>query len=306
MLNVGVLNNIHTDGYPILKSHFNVFFVGHIDRDGILREHLPSYHGVIVRTETMVDREFIDAARNLRVIGRAGVGLDNIDSGYALSRGIHVVNTPKANTVSAAEHTIGMMLAIARHIPQATGGTRQGRWERQRFMGTELNGKVLGIIGCGQVGSHVAKIAQAFGMRILGYDPYILKETVSDIFDDMVENLTSIFPVSDFVTLHTPLNDETRCMVNRNLLSFMKRGAYLINCARGAIVDQDDLIWALDEGYLAGYACDVFKEEPVEDPNHPFYKRRNVICTPHIGAQTYEAQRRVSLEICEKVRDALL
>ena len=309
-----ITDKIHPEGIPRLEEYCFVTHGEDWSRENILR-HMHNFHAIIVRTETRVDKELLDRGTQLKVVGRAGVGLDNIDTEHCEERGIVVVNTPNANTISAAEHTIGIMLALARQIPQATGGTRQGRWERHRFMGTELNGKVLGVIGCGRVGSHVAHVASALGMVTVGYDPYmewgwydpfVFDTPPSNNFSATVDDLELIFLDSDFITVHTPLTEETRGMINIDYLRLVPYGTFLINCARGPIVDQNSVVWALDEGHLGGYACDVFESEPVNDPNHPFYQRRNVICTPHIGAQTVEAQERVSKDICLEVLDHLV
>ena len=297
-----ICDEIHPAGLPALKEWCEITHGEHWDRETILK-HMHHYDALIVRTETQVDQEMMERGTKLKVVGRAGVGLDNIDTEFAEQHGIVVVNTPGANTISAAEHTIGMMLALARHIPQATGGTRQGRWERQRFMGMELHGKVLGLVGAGRVGSHVASIAHALGMYITAYDPYA--ESFSADIHTVVDDLELIFLDSDIITVHVPLTDETRGMIDISYLQLVPEGALLINCARGPIVDQASVIYALEKGSLGGYACDVFEHEPVRDPDHPFYKRRNVICTPHIGAMTVDAQERVSKEIVGLVIDNL-
>ena len=269
-------------------------FYGHSHAD--ICSVLPEYDALIIRTETKVDELMLDHGVRLKAIGRAGVGLDNIDVKYAESKGITVFNTPEANTISAAEHTMGMMLALCRHIPQATGGTRQGRWERQRFMGIELREKTLGIIGTGRVGGYVAKLAMAFGMKILGYDHH--QDTT---FIGEYTSLDTLLLYSDIVTLHVPLNDQTRNILSWGSFPLMKTNVRIINCARGGLVEQDALLFYYDEGVVAGYATDVFEGEPVIDKDHPFYSRRFITCTPHIGAMTYEAQERVSREICRKV-----
>ena len=270
-------------------------FYGHSHADICLTLQ-EGYDALIVRTETQVDDVMLDYGTELKVIGRAGVGLDNIDVKYAESKNITIFNTPEANTISAAEHTMGMMLALCRHIPQATGGTRQGRWERQRFMGIELHGKTLGVIGTGRVGCYVAKLAMAFGMNIFGYDHIQKMKFVGKYtgLDNLVER-------SDIITLHLPLNDQTRNILGCKEFAHMKRGVRIINCARGGLVDQEILLYCYDEGIIAGYATDVFEEEPVIKSDHPFYSRRFITCTPHIGAMTYEAQERVSREICRKI-----
>jgi len=297
-----ITDKIHDDGILVLDNAGFDVTLGYDYSNDDIRYMMDIVDAIIVRTETHVDEYMIErgAKKRLKIIGRAGVGLDNIDTETAERCGILVVNTPEANVQSAAEHTMGMMLALSRHIPQATGGTRQGRWERNRFMGVELAEKHLSIIGLGRVGSRVAKFAKAFGMEIHGYDPY--NHNWKNI-DHWHEDIINAVHCADFVTIHTPLNDETRGMINDWLFHQMKPGVRLINCARGPLVNQQDLIKYLDNGTVAGYACDVFENEPVKTAEHPFYKRRNCIVTPHIGAMTYEAQKRVSIEICTKIRN---
>jgi len=278
-----------------------------------LLEIVHMYDALIVRTEPEVDKELIDAATrdplgSFRVLGRAGIGLDNVDVAYAKEKGIQVFNTQGANAISAAEHTFGMMIALARHIPQATGATRQGRWERFRFVGTELYGKTLGVIGVGHVGRAVAERALAFGMKLITYDPYVTLLHPDD--DDKiwiygVGYLDLLIRGSDFITIHAPLKSETKNLLSRHEFAIMKKGVRIINCGRAQIVNQEALILALDNEHVSGYACDVYEEEPVTNANHPFYSRRNVICTPHLGGSTYEALERVSLMLAKKIHEAL-
>lgn len=299
-----ITDPIDESGISILKfAGFEVIKAYDYTNDDVFFQ-IDKADALIVRTETNVNRRLIERGSGayLKVIGRAGVGLDNIDMLAANEYNIPVFNTPDANTVSAAEHTVGMMLALARHIPQATGGTRQGRWERHRFLGTELNGKTVGIIGVGRVGSRVARILDAIGMNVLWYDPWALyPQSISGISTDLVDMLNS----SDFVTIHVPLTYDTEDYIDESLINEMKPGVHIINCARGRLVNQEDLIDALDNGHVAGYACDVFEHEPVKDSSHPFYSRRQVIVTPHLGSMTYEAQQRVAIEICTKIKDFL-
>ena len=299
-----ITDEIHDDGIFILdQAGFDVTLGYRYSNDDIYFT-IDRVDALIVRTETNVDERLIGRGVNgrLKVIGRAGVGLDNIDTEAAQRWGVKVYNTPNANAQSAAEHTIGMMIALARHIPQATGGTRQGRWERSRFMGTELNGKTLAIIGVGRVGSRVAKIAEAIGMTTYGFD--LMPSECSHIYR-WGNSIEETVIHADFVTVHVPYNETTENLINADLIFTMKRGVHIINCARGPLVNQEDLIYALDDGHVMGYACDVFEHEPVKDPHHPFYSRRNCIVTPHIGAMTYEAQKRVGVEIGTKIRDYL-
>lgn len=299
-----ITNEIHPSGIDLLNAADITVVEGYDYSNDDVYFAISDIDAIIIRTETYIDDRMIKRGSKgrLKVIGRAGVGLDNIDIKTAKKYGIKVLNTPDANTQSAAEHTIGMMLALARHIPQATGGTRQGRWERHRFMGVELNGKNLAIIGVGRVGSRVAKIAEAIGMTTYGYD--IVKNDCPYI-NHWCGTIDEVVLSADFVTIHTPYTPETEYIIDGCLMEHMKRGVRLINCARGPLVNQEDLIDFLDDGHIAGYACDVFQYEPVKTAEHPFYSRRNIICTPHLGAMTIEAQKRVSTEICTKVRDSL-
>jgi len=255
-------------------------------------ERYPEAHAIIVRSRTKVDRRFIDSAKNLRLIVRAGVGLDNIDLHYAQERGIVVRNTPKATVVSVAELTLGLMLAAARHIPKAHATTKAGLWEKKRLKGVELYGKTLGIVGLGNIGRAVAKRAEAFGMRVVYYDIYDAPE-----YEKLP--LEELFSVSDIVSLHLPLNESTAGMIDYRLMSRMKDGAILINTARGGLIPTEDLIRILEEGRIT-VALDVYEKEP-PPPELLIYE--NLIATPHIGAQTYEAQRRAAEEAARIVVD---
>ena len=263
---------------------------------------IPDYEGLIVRSATRVTREVIEAAKELRAIGRAGIGLDNIDLEAARERGIKVLNTPEATTISVAELTLGHMLALARHIPQATASLKAGKWEKKRFMGTELYGKTLGIIGIGRIGREVAKRAAAFGMDLVAYDPYVREAEVRDLGLKLLP-LEDLLPYSDYITIHVPLTSETRHLLGEREFEMMKDGVRLINPARGGVVDEKALYDALVSGKVAGAALDVFEEEPPED--NPLLKLDNVIATPHLGASAKEGQVRSGVEIAEKMIAAL-
>ncbi|MBI4236783.1 MAG: phosphoglycerate dehydrogenase [Chloroflexi bacterium] len=263
---------------------------------------VPDYDGLIVRSETQVTREVLAAGRRLQVVGRAGVGVDNIDVGAATDIGIVVVNAPSSNTIAAAEHTVAMMLALARHIPQAHASLQAGRWERRRFVGTELRGKVLGIVGLGRIGAEVARRAAAFGMRLLGFDPFISVESARHLGVELVP-LAQLMAQSDFITLHTPLTEATRALIGSEALQRIKPGAAIINCARGGIVDEEALYRGLVEGRVGGAALDVFSQEPPQA--HPLLQHPRVIVTPHLGASTVEAQANVALEVAQQVLDVL-
>jgi D-3-phosphoglycerate dehydrogenase len=257
------------------------------------------YDALLVRSQTKVTAAVIDAGERLKVIGRAGVGVDNIDVHAATLRGILVVNAPDGNTISAAEHTFAMMIALARHIPQAHQVTKSGVWDRKSFLGVELRGKTLAVIGLGRIGTEVAKRAQAFGMEVIGYDPFLTAERATELgivkatFEDAIKN-------GDFITVHTPLTKETRHLIGREAFEKMKPGVRIVNCARGGIIDEYALAEALEQGKVAGAAIDVFEEEPVPS-EHPLLKLPNVVVTPHLGASTIEAQVTVAVEVAEEV-----
>lgn len=269
-----------------------------------LRSIIGGYDALIVRSRTTVTAELLEAAERLKVIGRAGVGVDNIDLEVATRRGIVVLNAPGGNVISAAEHTFALMLALVRHVTQAAVSLRGGAWERSRFKGIELHGKTLGLVGAGRIGSEVAKRARAFGMRVLAYDPYISRERAERVGIELV-TLPDLLEESDVVSIHTPLTEETDCLIGARELEHLKPTAYLINAGRGGVVDEGALADALEEGRLAGAALDVFAREPVP-ADHPLLGLQNVLPVPHLGAATREAQTSVGIEICEAVRDALL
>jgi D-3-phosphoglycerate dehydrogenase len=257
------------------------------------------YDALLVRSQTKVTARIMEAAARLKVIGRAGVGVDNIDLEAATERGIVVVNAPDGNTVSTCEHTFAMMMALARHIPQAYAKTIRGEWDRKSFVGIELRNKVLGIIGMGRIGSEVAKRAKAFGMEVLGYDPFLTEERA----EKMGVRLASVDEVvseSDFITVHTPLTAETRYLINTEQFQKMKKGVRIINCARGGIIHEGALIRAIEDGIVAGAAFDVFEEEPPA-ADHPFLHHPKIIVTPHLGASTVEAQENVAVDVAEEV-----
>jgi len=269
-----------------------------------LKEIIKDYDGLVVRSATKVTKDIIEAAKKLKVIGRAGVGLDNVDLEAATKKGIIVMNTPAGNTISTAEHTFSMILALSRNIPQANSSTKKGEWKRSKFMGVELYGKTLGVVGFGRIGSEVAKRALSFGMKILAYDPFLSADVAENIGVEIAE-LKKVLQESDYITVHTPLTDETRHMISDKEFSLMKKSARLINCARGGIIDEPALVKALKEGKVAGAAMDVFESEPLSADNE-LLKLDNVIITPHLGASTEEAQVNVAVEVAEIVRDALL
>ncbi len=265
---------------------------------------IAGYDALIIRSATKVTREVIDAASNLRVIGRAGVGVDNVDLEAATRRGIVVMNSPLGNTVTTAEHTIAMMMAVARHIPAADRALREGRWDRSRFIGVELCNKVLGIIGLGNIGRVVADRALGLKMHVIASDPILTSEAASKLGVELV-SLDELLARADFITIHTPLTPETRGMIGQAAFQKMKPGVRLINCARGGIVDEQALVDALRSGKVAGAALDVFSQEPLP-PDHPLLSFPNVVVTPHLGAATDEAQTQVAIDIAQQVADFLL
>jgi D-3-phosphoglycerate dehydrogenase / 2-oxoglutarate reductase len=269
-----------------------------------LQAALKDCEGLIVRSETKVTADLLDAANSLRVIGRAGVGVDNIDVTAATIRGVVVMNAPDGNTITTAEHTIAMLIALARSIPQASSSLKSGRWDRKKFVGVELQGKTLGIVGLGRIGRVVASRARAMGMLIVAYDPFIAPEQARDLEIELAP-LDEVYARADFLTVHTPLTAETRGLVDREAISRMKKGARIINCARGGLVDEDALYEALTSGAIAGAALDVFSEEPPPS-DHKLLQLDQVIVTPHLGASTKEAQEGVAFTVAEQMRDYLL
>ena len=261
------------------------------------------YDGLAIRSATKVTQDVLDAAANLKVVGRAGIGTDNVDIGAATKRGVIVMNTPQGNSVTTAEHAIAMILALARQIPEANTSTKAGKWEKSRFMGTEITGKTLGLIGCGNIGTVVAERAQGLKMRVVGYDPYLSPENAKRLGIEKLD-LNDLLRRADFITLHTPLTDSTRNIVSADALSKTKKGVRIINCARGGLVDELAMAAALKSGHVAGAAFDVFEVEPAKD--NVLFSFENVIATPHLGASTTEAQEKVALQIADQMTDYLI
>ncbi len=268
-----------------------------------LVEVIGQYDAIVVRSATKVTAEVIEAGQRLKVIGRAGVGVDNIDVEKATERGIMVVNAPTPTVVAVAEHTMALLLATARHIPRGDTALREGKWLKKQLVGTTVAGKVLGIVGLGRIGTAVAKRARAFDMEIIAYDPYLTREQIEERGATPVSSLEELLKRSDFVTLHVPLMPETQGMIGAKELDMMKPTARLINCDRGAVVDEEALLKALEEGKLAAAGLDCFCEEPATD--NPLCRNERVVATPHIAASTMEAQRDVGREIARQVLSAL-
>ncbi|HEX3441459.1 MAG TPA: phosphoglycerate dehydrogenase [Pseudolabrys sp.] len=268
-----------------------------------LAELVGNFDGLAIRSATKVSPKILEKAKNLKVIGRAGIGVDNVDIPAATARGIIVMNTPFGNSITTAEHAITMMLALAREIPQADASTQAGKWEKNRFMGVEITGKTLGVIGCGNIGSIVADRALGLKMKVIAYDPFLSPERAVDLGVEKVE-LDELFKRSDFITLHTPLTDKTRNIIDAKAIEKMKTGVRIINCARGGLVDEVALRAALDADKVAGAAFDVFVTEPATE--NVLFGHPNVVCTPHLGASTSEAQENVALQVAEQMADYLL
>src|SRR5437773_4414448 len=270
-----------------------------------LAEAIPDVHGIIVRSQTKITAEILNAAKRLRVVGRAGVGVDNVDVETATRRGVVVLNAPGANTVSTAEHTFSLLLGIARNISRADATLKSGVWERKRLEGVELYNKTIGIIGMGRIGSELSRRAIAFGMRVLAFDPYLSAARARGLQVELVEEINDLLSAADFITLHTPLTAETRHILNAERLAKTKRGVRIINCARGGLIDEQALADAISSGHVAGAALDVFETEPLP-ADSPLRKIAKLVLTPHLGASTAEAQESVGIEIAQSIRAALL
>jgi D-3-phosphoglycerate dehydrogenase / 2-oxoglutarate reductase len=264
---------------------------------------IDGFDGLAIRSATKVTEKILEKARSLKVIGRAGIGVDNVDIPAATAKGIIVMNTPFGNSITTAEHAITLMLALARQIPQADASTQAGKWEKNRFMGVEITGKTLGVIGCGNIGSIVAERAHGLKMKVIAFDPYLSPERALDLGVEKVE-LDELLRRADFITLHTPLTEKTKNIIDAAALAKAKKGVRVINCARGGLVDEAALRQALDSGQVAGAAFDVFIEEPAT--SNPLFGHPNVVCTPHLGASTMEAQENVALQVAEQMSDYLL
>src|ERR1700736_1063908 len=264
---------------------------------------IDGFDGLAIRSATKVTAKLLEHTKSLKVIGRAGIGVDNVDIAAATARGVIVMNTPFGNSITTAEHAITLMLALARQIPPADASTQAGKWEKNRFLGVEITGKTLGVVGCGNIGSIVADRARGLKMRVIAYDPYLSPEHAVDIGVEKVE-LEELLRRADFISLHTPLTEKTRNILDARALAAAKRGVRIVNCARGGLADEVALRAALDSGQVAGAAFDVFSVEPAVD--NPLFGHPNVVCTPHLGASTMEAQENVALQIAEQMSDYLL
>ncbi len=270
-----------------------------------LLKAIPDYDAIMIRSGTKLTREIIEAGKNLKIIGRAGVGVDNVDVTAATRQGIVVVNSPEGNTIAAAEHAIAMMMALSRYIPDANQTLKAGKWDRKSYTGVEVYKKTLGIMGLGKIGSHVAVVAKAMGMRLMAYDPFLTAERAEQMGVTLVD-LELLLREADYLTLHLPKTKETHHLINRDRLAMMKPNVRIINCARGGIIDEAALAEALNSGKIAGAAIDVFENEPLESDSPLLKVGRNLILTPHLGASTEEAQTNVAIDVAEQIRDVLL
>ena len=301
-----VPDNLNDAGLAVLKDRpeLTVHAPGKMEREDTLAE-VPKAHAMIVRSGTKVDAEMLAAAANLKIVVRAGVGVDNIDLDVCTERGIVVMNTPDANTVSTAEHALGLMLALARQIPQADASMRDGRWDRKKYQGIQLAGKTLGIVGFGRVGRALAERAQCLGLTEIAYDPFVPAPVARHLGLSLVSRLDELLERADIISLHAVITDDTREIINAANIARMKDGVLIINAARGALINNADLAIALKSGKVAGAALDVYDVEPPPADN-PLLGLDNVICTPHLGASTLEAQEEVGIQAATAVVNALL
>jgi D-3-phosphoglycerate dehydrogenase len=297
-LRVLVREPIADAGVKLLRDRFDV----DVETNGDLAERIGDYDAIVIRSATKLTAELIERGGRLKVIGRAGVGVDNVDVEAATRRGIVVANAPESTVVSAAEHAVGLLVALARNIPQAHAALKQGRWERSKWGGVELSGKTLGVLGFGRIGQQVARRAGGLGMRVVAYDPFVAKERYRELGVERAESMGDMLDEAEFLTLHLPLGPETRGIVNRDAFARMRDGTRLVNAARGELVDEEALVEALESGKLAGAALDVFSSEPYSGP---LLELDNVIVTPHLAASTEEAQDRAGVIVAEQVAAAL-
>ncbi|MBP2650936.1 MAG: D-3-phosphoglycerate dehydrogenase [Firmicutes bacterium] len=297
-----VADNVSEQGVAILKKEHDVDVKLKLSPEELIKI-IPEYDALVVRSETKVRKPIIEVANKLKVIGRAGVGVDNIDVEAATQKGIIVLNAPEGNTIAATEHTMAMMLALARNIPDAHKSLKEGKWLRSQFMGVEMRGKTLGILGLGRIGSGVAKRALAMEMKVIGYDPYITEERASAM-DIELADVDKVLAEADFLTFHLPLNADTKYLLNKETFKKLKPGVRIVNCARGGVIDEVALAEAIEAGVVAGAAIDVFEKEPA-DPENPLFKLDKVVVTPHLGASTAEAQVGVAVDVAHGILVAL-
>ena len=288
-MKVLVTDKINESAGKIIEPAAEVDFLPTMSEEELVKV-IPNYDALMVRSQTKVTANIINAGVNLKIIGRAGVGVDNIDLEAATQKGIIVVNSPDGNTMAASEHTIALMLAMARNVAPAATSTKEGKWERGKYVGTELYKKTLGIIGFGKIGSHVGEVALALGMKVIVYDPFSTKEAVEKKGAEYIDNLDNFWGRCDFITVHVPKTKDTLNMINKDTIAKMKQGVRLVNCARGGIINENDLKEAINSGYVAGAAIDVYENEPNIQECPLIQCEKNIVLTPHLGASTTEAQ----------------
>lgn len=305
MFKVLVTDKISNIAGDILAEAAEVVYMETLPEDE-LANIIGEYDGLMVRSQTKVTPKILEAAKKMKIIGRAGVGVDNINVEEATQRGVIVVNSPDGNTAAAAEHTVALMLAMSRHIPKADLSMKNGKWERSKFVGTEVLNKTLGIIGLGKIGSRVATAAIAMGMKVLVYDPFATEERVQELGASYIKSLEEFWPVCDYISVHVPKNKDTLNLINKDTIAKMKNSVKLINCARGGIINEQDLKDALESGAVAAAAIDVFEKEPIDPANPLLSCTGDLILTPHLGASTEEAQSNVAIDVAEQIRDVFL
>lgn len=301
MKKILISDQVNEKSVSILQSAgFDVTYNPGISKSELIKI-ISDYHALIVRSATKVDEELISSMKVMEVIGRAGTGVDNIDVNSASRKGILVMNTPGGNTISTAEHTMAMILSLCRNIPQANKSLADGKWERKKFSGTELRGKTIAVLGLGKIGKEVAKRSKVFGMNVIGFDPLLSDEVASELGIKLFP-LDEIWPKADLITVHVPLSDTTKDLISKNTLEKCKDGVRIINCARGGIVNENDIVDAIENGKVAGAAFDVYLSEP-PDFSSSLFSNSKIICTPHLGASTEEAQELVAIQISEQIRE---
>ena len=303
-MKVLVTDKINESAGAIIKKAAEVDFLPTMSEEELIKI-IPNYDALMVRSQTKVTAKIIEAGKNLKIIGRAGVGVDNIDLEAATQNGIIVVNSPDGNTMAAAEHTIALMLAMARNIAPAATSTASGKWDRSKFTGCELYKKTLGVIGFGKIGTHVAEVALALGMKVVVFDPYTSKEIVEKIGGEYIDNIDSFWERCDFITVHVPKTKDTANMINKDTIAKMKKGVRLVNCARGGIINEQDLKDAINSGHVAGAAIDVYENEPNITECPLLECNGNIVLTPHLGASTQEAQINVAIDVAEQIKEVL-
>ncbi len=303
-MKVLITDKINEAAAKIIEQVAQVDILPTMEEDELVKI-IPEYDALMVRSQTKVTAKIIQAGKNLKIIGRAGVGVDNIDVDSATQSGIIVVNSPDGNTIAAAEHTIALMLAMARNIAPAAASTKAGKWDRSKFTGCELFNKTLGIIGFGKIGSHVGEVAKALGMKLLVFDPFTSKDVVERAGGEYVQSLDNLWSRCDFITVHVPKTKETLNMINKNTIAKMKKGVRLVNCARGGIINEHDLKEALEDGQVAAAAIDVYENEPNINECPLINCEKNIVLTPHLGASTQEAQLNVAIDVAEQIKEVL-